>query len=83
METKRRLFGPEHPLTLKTMHMLAIVYDAQCKHAQAEALDRQALEIRRRVLGSEHPDTVNSMDALGEEYIAEGKYAQGEKILRI
>ncbi len=80
LEISRRVLGPEHPNTLKTMNSLASTYAGQAKYAQAESLYSQTLEIARRVLGPEHPDTLRDMNNLGSMYNSERKYAQAEAI---
>jgi non-specific serine/threonine protein kinase/serine/threonine-protein kinase len=78
LEIKRRVLGPEHPDTLKSMGNLANVYTYEGKDAQAEELFNQTLEIQKRVLGPEHPDTLRTMANLAGVYAHEGKYAQAE-----
>ena len=81
LDLRRRVLGPEHPETLRSMNDLALVYTREgSKYAQAEALAGQTLEIRRRVLGLEHYETLKSMDNLADVYQAEGKYAQAEAL---
>ena len=82
VEIRRRVAGPEHPDTLRTMVSLALVYNHQGKYAQAEALDSQILEIRRRLLGPEHQDMLMSMNNLATNYAEEGKYAQAVTTFR-
>jgi non-specific serine/threonine protein kinase/serine/threonine-protein kinase len=80
LDLRRRVLGPEHADTLKSMTNLAAVDERQAKYAQAEALDIQILEIKRRVLGPEHPDTLASMNNLAVVFDDEGKYAQAEAL---
>jgi eukaryotic-like serine/threonine-protein kinase len=80
LDLRRRVLGPEHPDTLRSMNTLANVYDKEGKYAQAEALNSQTLEIRRRVLGPKHPDTLASMMNLANVYAYEGKYSQTEAL---
>jgi Tfp pilus assembly protein PilF len=47
------------------MGNLALVYEFEGKHAQAESLLVQTLEIRKRVFGSEHPETATTLYNLG------------------
>jgi eukaryotic-like serine/threonine-protein kinase len=82
LDLRRRVLGPEHPDTLKSMNNLAALYELEAKYAQAEALDSQSLEIERRLLGSEHADTLKSMANLASVYFDEGKYAQAEALQR-
>jgi eukaryotic-like serine/threonine-protein kinase len=80
LDLRRRVLGPEHPDTLKSMNSLAVVYWYGGKYPQAEDLHRQTLEIKRRVLGPEHPDTLRSMNGLAAVYVDEGKYPQAEAL---
>ncbi len=80
LDLRRRVLGPDHPETLRSMINLAAVYDLEAKYAQAETLDSQSLEIQRRVLGPEHPATLKSMSNLGFVYYDEGKYSQAEAL---
>jgi len=80
LDLRRRVLGPEHPDTLRSMNNLALVYADEGKYAQAETLHSQALEIERRVLGPEHPNTLMSMHNLALVYMREGKYAQAETL---
>ena len=61
LEIKRRVLGPEHPETVRSMVNLATSMQHEHHYADAEKLEREALDIRRRVLGSDHPDTALSM----------------------
>ena len=56
MEIRRRVLGPEHLDTLKSMNNLALVLDDEGHYAEAEKLDRETLDVMRRVLGPEHPE---------------------------
>jgi eukaryotic-like serine/threonine-protein kinase len=80
LDLRRRVLGPEHPDTLRSMNNLAIVYADEGKYAQAEMLHSQAQEIERRVMGPEHPNTLMSMHNLALVYMREGKYAQAETL---
>ncbi len=80
LNLRRRVLGPEHPDTLKSMTILADVFNLEGKSARAEALHSQTLEIRRRVLGPEHPETLQSMNDLTNVYWSQGKYAQAEAL---
>jgi serine/threonine protein kinase len=82
MEIRRRVLGPEHPDTLKSMSNLASDLSAEGHYAEAEKLDRETLDIERRVLGPEHQDTLKSMHNLAGDLTAEGHYAEAEKLYR-
>ena len=82
LEIQRRVSGPEHPDTLRSMNGLASIYRSQGKHAQAEPLDSQILEISRRTLGPEHPDTLSYMNSLAIEYTVTGQIRAGRGALQ-
>jgi hypothetical protein len=59
------VLGPEHPHTLTTVRNLANSLRDQRKHAEAEQMFRELLDVQRRVLGPEHPDTLATLSELG------------------
>jgi hypothetical protein len=61
METRKMVFGEEHPDTLTGMANLASTYSDQERWKEAEELEVHVMEIKNRVLGEEHPDTLVSM----------------------
>jgi hypothetical protein len=60
-ETRRKLFGEEHPDTLVSMNNLASAYSDQGRWKEAEELALQVLEATKTVLGAEHLYTLSSM----------------------
>jgi tetratricopeptide (TPR) repeat protein len=82
LDIKRRILGPEHPVTLLSMGNLASTLERMGQYPEAEKLFRQTLDIRRRVLGPEHPDTLLSMNDLRGILGKEGQFEVGEKLLR-
>ncbi|HKN60543.1 MAG TPA: serine/threonine-protein kinase [Candidatus Acidoferrales bacterium] len=82
LEIRRRVLGPEHPDTLRSMNSLASDLIDGGHYAEAEKLDRETLGIRRRVLGLEHADTLTSMNNLADDLAQEGQYAEAEKLYR-
>jgi hypothetical protein len=79
-DLRRRVLGPEHPETLRSINTLVNLDYQDGKYAQGEALGNQTLEISRRVLGSENPDTMGLTEDLADVYNGEGKYAQAEAL---
>ena len=61
---QQRVFGPEHPYTLRTAMYLADTVDRQGEHAEAETMLRKALVVQQCVFGPEHPDTLNMANNL-------------------
>jgi tetratricopeptide (TPR) repeat protein len=76
------VLGKEHPDTLTSMNNLANSLRRQGKYAEAEALDRQTLQLMETVLGKEHPDTLTSMNNLANSLRRQGKYAEAEALDR-
>jgi hypothetical protein len=74
--------GPEHPSTLDTTGNFAASLRGQGKHAEAEEMQRELLDVRRRVLGPEHPNTLTSMNNLALSLSDQGKHAAAEQMER-
>jgi tetratricopeptide (TPR) repeat protein len=64
------------------MHDLGINLRSSGHLREAEAMDRQTLEIRRRVLGPEHPETLMAMAELAVTLDDSHRYAEAEKLYR-
>jgi tetratricopeptide (TPR) repeat protein len=75
-----RVLGPEHPDTLGSLSILAILYVGQGKYEQAEPFSQRALEASERILGPEHPSTLDSLNNLAELYREQGKFEQAEPL---
>jgi tetratricopeptide (TPR) repeat protein len=78
----RKVMGPEHPDTLRSISNLARVLDMQGKYEEAELMNRQALAQREIVLGPEHPDTLTSMGSLAIVISNQGKNEEAESMHR-
>ncbi len=61
------------------MNWLAWIWFLQGHYAEAEKLDRQAMEVARRVLGPEDTVTLGAMKHLGIIYSREGKFPERKK----
>ena len=73
VEVRKRTLGEEHPITLRSMHNLAIDYSEADyseagKRQKALQLAEQVVEVIKRTLGEEHPDTLRSMHCLAIWY---------------
>jgi tetratricopeptide (TPR) repeat protein len=66
----------------KSFNRLGLVLEAENKHAEAEAMLCEALEIRRKRLGSDHPDLASSLSNLGFVLCERGKYSDAEPLYR-
>jgi serine/threonine protein kinase/Tfp pilus assembly protein PilF len=82
LEIQRRVLGPEHPDTLRSMCAVARVYELQTKWQPAEELYQQAVDIQRRVLGPEHPDRLDALQHLGWLIARQDRFSEGEKLVR-
>lgn len=74
--------GPEDTMLVKHFDLLALIYGAMKKDADAETLWRRSYDIRRKNLGLEHPETIGSGDKLAASLLAQGKYAEAEPFYR-
>ncbi|SLM38656.1 nb-arc and tpr domain protein, partial [Lasallia pustulata] len=82
LEGKEKAWGPEHPLTLRTVDNLGNVYADQGKMAEAEAMYRRALEGYEKAWGPEHTSTLRTVHNLGSLYKDQGKMAEAEAMYR-
>jgi tetratricopeptide (TPR) repeat protein len=80
VETKKKMVGPEHPNTLKSINNLASTYRNQGRWEEAETLEVQVLEIIKRVLGPEHPNTLKSINNLASTYRNQGRWEEAETL---
>ncbi|KAI4599602.1 hypothetical protein KJ359_001699 [Pestalotiopsis sp. 9143b] len=64
------------------LSVVADSHDELGKYAEAEEMDREALELRKLVLGPEHPDTLASMNNLALVLRSQGKYEEAEEMHR-
>jgi len=81
-DTRERLLGKEHPLTLQSRFFQASAINLQGRRQEAEKRFRDVLASQRRVLGEEHPDTLNTLNALGVTLSFEGRSAGAVPMLR-
>jgi serine/threonine protein kinase len=82
LESRRRIYGPEHPETLRSMAALAAVYTRRQQYPAAQKLFEDATRIQVRVLGPTHPEYLSAMQDLGWVMGAQGHHAEAEKIVR-
>jgi serine/threonine protein kinase/Flp pilus assembly protein TadD len=73
--------GKDHPLTLRNINDLAVLYTKQKKYEDADRLFDEVLEARKRKLGDDHPDTLESKNDLAMLYKEQGRYEEAEKYL--
>lgn len=76
----RRVFGIDHPETLRSTGDLALVYWHQGRYAEAEPLYLEAIDAQKRALGEGHPDTLRSLNRLAILYRAQRRFSAAEAI---
>ncbi|PON25783.1 hypothetical protein TGAM01_v205220 [Trichoderma gamsii] len=81
LDASRRLLGNEHRITLDLIHLLSVMYQAQCRFDEAELLVVQAMETSTRVWGDKHPKTLVRMSHLVHLFVMQGKYVDAESLL--
>ena len=71
-----------HPDILDKMVELAYIYMAHSEWKEAEAIEKQMLEIAKRDLGQEHPLTLLIMHCLAGIYVQQYRWSEAEELLR-
>jgi ankyrin repeat protein len=57
------------------MNLVSLLHQ-QGKYTEAEAMDRQTLQLKETILGKEHPETLRSMNNLALSLHQQGKYTE-------
>lgn len=60
LELRKRVWGDEHPDTLRSMNNLARLYSKFGRHQEAMQLDKQTVEAKHAVWGRAHPSSLSS-----------------------
>jgi tetratricopeptide (TPR) repeat protein len=71
-------FGANHTNYAAALNLLAVVYRAQGKYAEAERLQRHALAIREKILDRNHPEIAETLANLALVLDKQGKYGEAE-----
>src|SRR5262249_51497581 len=79
-ETRRGLFGDEHPDVAESLYYLARATADGKRMAEAERMHREALAVRRRLLGDDLA-TAQSLDGLSILLVAAGRYEEAAPLL--
>jgi CHAT domain-containing protein/tetratricopeptide (TPR) repeat protein len=79
---REKLLGPDDPSVGTTLNNLGLLYHAQSRFAEAEALYRRSLAVRETALGPEHLDVGTSLNNLGLLYRESGRLTEAEPLLR-
>ena len=75
LDTRRRIFGADHPTTLSCMRDLAIGLVGVRAFDEAETLVLEYRERTRRALGPEHVESARAADLLGYLHYSRGDFA--------
>ncbi|MCP3916466.1 MAG: serine/threonine protein kinase [bacterium] len=81
-ETRRRLWGPDHPHVLRSMHNFALELVKLKRAPEAEPILRECLERRRALYGDAHKDTLESIHALAYMLYSLRRYGDAKPLLR-
>ena len=78
VDVRVRVFGPEHPDTLRSSNRLAYALWRQGRYLEAEEGFRQVIALEEKVLGRENPDTLLSRNGLAVALDDGGKHSEAE-----
>jgi tetratricopeptide (TPR) repeat protein len=81
LEGRRRVLGPDHPLTALSLRNLAGLFNKQRRFAEAQPLLREALEIYPKQLDAGHWWIAMARSSLGESLAGLGHHAEAEPLL--
>jgi serine/threonine protein kinase len=79
--TRQARLGPDHPLTLATMHNQARAFDLAGRPAEAISLLERVRDIRAQTLGGEHPDTLDAASDLALMLTRAGRHNEAVALL--
>jgi serine/threonine-protein kinase len=74
LEMQRQIYGARHPLVAADLGSLGAVQRDLGYYAEAELLDRQALDIVQSYYGNDNPKTADRLTALGESLTYQNKF---------
>ncbi|KAF8600234.1 hypothetical protein BDV93DRAFT_417889, partial [Ceratobasidium sp. AG-I] len=80
MNTRKKVLGDQHPLTLASMSEHAIIYSRQAHWERAETILTQLVAKSKAILGEESQDTLNSMQQLSCIYMQQGRLKESEQL---
>ncbi|WP_181772859.1 FxSxx-COOH system tetratricopeptide repeat protein [Amycolatopsis pittospori] len=76
VQGSERLYGTDHPVTLRSLNSLAAAYQAAGEVRRAISLFKSTLADQERVLGAEHPETLTCRNNLAAAHQAVGEVRQ-------
>ena len=81
LNVQQRLFGNEHPRTIDTVYVLAMIYCSLEHWKDAEKLLIPHVEARKKLYGKHQEDTLRAMNWLGWVYCNLGNLKEAEELL--
>ena len=60
LEARKRVLGPEHRDTVRSMHNLAVFWSDRNRQKEAIPLMESVVELHTKTLGADHPNTRKS-----------------------
>jgi eukaryotic-like serine/threonine-protein kinase len=82
LAVQQRVFGSDHPETLRTESLLGRTLQKEGHSGQAEKLERETLAVQRRVLGPENRDTLSTMSRLANVLMWNSQASEAERLDR-
>jgi tetratricopeptide (TPR) repeat protein len=80
VDAREELLGRDHPNTLRSLALLALVLRYQGRWNEAEEILVPLIETRKMVLRQEHPDTLTGMNNLALTYGDQKRWEEAEKL---
>ncbi|HID21344.1 MAG TPA: serine/threonine protein kinase, partial [Planctomycetaceae bacterium] len=80
LEARRRLLGPQHPVTLATANLRARVLYRQRKISEAYETARATLTILEDSVGREHPVTLTTTNTVALCLVAMRRFAEAQEL---
>ena len=74
--------GPNRPNFAQSLNILAVLYMAQDRYAEAEPLLKRSLAAFEKALGPNHPEAANVRNNLAALYRDQGRYTDAEAPFR-
>ncbi|MEE8154216.1 MAG: serine/threonine-protein kinase [Phycisphaerales bacterium] len=82
LDSRHRVLGEEHYLTVEAMGNLGLMLQEDGRAKEAEPLHRRAVEGNRRIFGDESQETLTSMNNLALALSRQGKLADAEPLYK-
>jgi serine/threonine protein kinase len=82
LDIRRRVLGPEHPDTLRSMTDVGKILAVLGHKEEAQKMLADALSLDRRVLGNEHPETLRCMNTFAYLLTVQDRIAEAGNLYR-